>query len=206
MRLRTVALGAFATLVFSTLGAGAQDIDVEALKKKIEQRSGQYSELTAILESESVDTALAAFDVMVETGNKSLTEMALSSALSAVDTRLRARALWEVMSRRRSFVVEIDKEALAEQGADADAVREWFGEQQSFSVTNVFADTQCLNLNQRSECNASRNATISGIKLDLVMDNSISGSFTLGPDGALHGSISSPTRNSPSYPARITFR
>jgi len=206
MQLRTVMLCTTAILLHSAIASAAQSIDIDALKKKIEARSSQYSELVTILENEKVDTALAAFDVMVETGDKTLIEMAVSSALSATDTRLRARALWEAMSRRRNFVIEVDTDALAEQEEGLQAVRSWFGEQRTFPITNVFADTQCLNLVSRNSCYADGNATISGVKLDIVRGDWLSGSFELATDGNLRGTIANPDENSPGYPARIVFR
>ena len=193
-------------LLCSMVSAFAQDIDVEALKTKIEARSGQYGELTAILDNESIDTALAAFDVMVETGNKTLTELAISAGLSGADTRLRARALWEAMSRRRAFVVQVDTASLDEAEGEQWPVGKWFGEQRSFPVHEVFAETQCLNLNTFDACNTASNVTVSGIKLDITYGSDFAGSFELGVDGILHGTISNPRLKTAAAPATITFR
>lgn len=206
MNVRTLTSRTVAMLLCTTLAAAAQDVDIEALKKKIEERSGQYGELNAILENESIDTALAAFDVMVETGNKSLTEMAISSALSAADTRLRARALWEAMSRRRTFVIEVDTDALDEAEDEKRPVREWFGEQQTYEINGVFDETQCLNLAASETCYTGYNATVSGIKLDVIHGNNLSGSFELGVDGVLHGTIANPRLHTAAVPAMIVFR
>lgn len=81
----------------------AQDVDVEALKVKMAERADNYSTLVDILEGVDENAALAAFDVMLESGNKTLAEMAINSALAAADARLRARALWEVLARRDSL-------------------------------------------------------------------------------------------------------
>lgn len=206
MNVLTLTAGAAAVLLCSMVSAFAQDIDVEALKTKIEARSGQYGELTAILDNESIDTALAAFDVMVETGNKTLTELAISAGLSAADTRLRARALWEAMSRRKAFVVQVDTASLDEGEDEQTPVGKWFGEQRSFPVHEVFAETQCLNLNTFDTCNTGSNVTISGIKLDITSGSDFAGSFELGVDGILHGTISNPRLKTAAAPATITFR
>lgn len=184
----------------------AQSVDVEALKKKIAERSGQYAELVTVLEDRNPDVALAAFDVMVESGNKSLLEMAISSALSATDTRLRARALWEAVSRRDNLVTEVNTAAIENREEALAALSDWHGAQQSWPLYERFPDTQCINLWPSPRQCHKYQVTVSGIKLDMSYSGKISGSFVLQPNGELVGTIQDPSQPDSVYPARIVFR
>jgi hypothetical protein len=184
----------------------AQSVDVEALKKKLTERGDQYAQLKEILEEADPEGALAAFDVMVESGNKSLYEIAVSSALSATDTRLRARALWEAISRRDHLIIEVDTEAIKNQDEANKTLNEWHGAQQAWPLHERFLDTQCINLHRSKRCYIGRQVTVSGIKLDFTYTGEISDTFVLQPSGELVGTIVNPRLQSIIYPARIVFR
>lgn len=186
----------------------AQDIDINALKAKIAARAVDYGALVEILEGPDGSSALAAFDVMLETGSVTLTEIAIDSALTSTDTKLRARALWEALARRDNVVVEIDT---AELKGDEEAIaylQTWYGASQSWPFYGKFPATQCINLSNGEECRPGRQLTVSGLKVDMTFSPNpgFTGTFTLEGDGVLRGTATSQYRPPRDYPATISFR
>ena len=205
--------GIFAMLLvgLSCGNVAAQDVDVEALKVKMAERADNYSTLVDILEGVDENAALAAFDVMLESGNKTLAEMAINSALAAADTRLRARALWEVLARRDSLVLEIDTHAMKQDEEALAQLRKWIGPMQSVPLLEKFPETQCINIRKSDSCNHDFQVSISGLKVDIrdsnVSGSALVGSFILSEDGVLHGSVKPLRRDfQDSFPASITLR
>jgi hypothetical protein len=193
-------------------GANAQSVDIDALKAKIAERAGNYGALVEILESADGNAALAAFDVMMESGNKTLAEMAISSGLAAADTRLRARALWESLSRRDSLVIEIDTDAVSDNEDALAQLNKWYGSTQNWTLFQKFPETQCINMVAKDSCNSGYQVSVSGLKVDLLNSYTggahmgMKGSFVLNPDGVLRGHVGTLEGLKFDYPASITFR
>lgn len=185
--------------------AQAQIADLEALLSRIDTRSGQYQQLIEILQGADANRALAAFDVMVESGDATLIEVAINSALSATDSRIRARALWEALARKDSVSVIVDTTDLDTE--EKSNLNDWFGPLQTWTLREKFPDTQCINVDASSECYPGRNLSVSGIRVDMVFNygDGLSGQFALDETGALAGQIMRFNTKSV-FPARIEFR
>lgn len=209
MRFRILAIP---FLFLAGVASNAQTVDIDALKAEIAERAGNYAELVDILEGADGSAALAAFDVMVESGNKTLAEMAINSGLAAADTRLRARALWETLSRRDSLVIEIDTDAISDNEEALAQLDKWYGATQNWTLFQKFPDTQCINLNARDTCYSGYHVSVSGLKVDLLNSYTggshmgMKGSFVLNPDGVLRGHVGPLEGLKFDYPASITFR
>ncbi|MCF3972594.1 hypothetical protein [Paracoccus salsus] len=210
MAFRTLAM-----LLFCLVGAmaTAQTVDIEALKARIGDRAGTYGELVEILEGADGNASLAAFDVMMESGDKTLAEIALGSALAAADMRLRSRALWEVLSRRDSIVIEIDTEAIGDNEDAIAHMNAWLGPMQTWPLVQAHPETQCISLVASSgSCDPDRHISVSGLKMDIRNTYTggphmgLKGAFVLGADGVLHGKIASLEGLPFDYPATITLR
>ncbi|MCE8438520.1 hypothetical protein, partial [Rhodovulum sulfidophilum] len=119
----------------------AQEIDIGALMADIETRSGQYEQLIGILQGTDANRALAAFDAMVATGDPTMIEVAVNTGLSATDSRLRARALWEALSRKDAITLIIETSEIGED--DKAALDDWYGEIQTWPLNQKYPETQC---------------------------------------------------------------
>jgi len=183
--------------------AMAQDVDMDALLAKIDSRSGQYSQLTDILQGADPNRALAAFDVMLETGDKSLRETAISAAMTATDERLRARALWETLSQKDSITIEIDTEDVEEDARAA--LDEWVGSISTWGITARIPETQCLNLYRTEDCQTDYHLSVSGLKVEMRYSNTIQGGFAMTSEGTLAGEVINPSTKA-AYTATIQLR
>ena len=195
-----------AALLFGTAGvAAAQSLDIDALIAGIDKRSTPYEALIDILQGTDGNRSLASFDAMIETGDATMIEVAVNTGISATDSRLRARALWEALSRRDALTIEIEVDELADDRKAA--VKEWYGAFQTWSLQQKFPDSQCINLSSKSDCYVGRNLTASGLIVDIVYNAApgISGQFELNGSGELSGTVMDLSSKS-TYPARITFR
>lgn len=191
------------TIAVCPAALAAQEIDVDAMIASIDQRSGQYAQLTEILQGADPTRALAAFDVMLESGDKTMRETAISAAMSATDERLRARALWETLSQKDSFTVQIDTEDL-DQDARA-ALDSWIGASSTWSITDRFPDTKCLNLYRTGDCTDSYHLSVSGLKVDMLYSGRATGGFVLNTEGLLEGELMNPATNTV-YAAKVQLR
>ena len=192
-----------AILATSAFPAHGQEIDMDALLGAIDEKSGQYSQLTDILQGADINRALAAFDVMLDTGDKSLRETAISTAMTATDERLRARALWEALSEKDSVTLQIDTENLDENARAA--LDKWVGAVSTWSITSRPEETQCLNLYRDGECNENYHLSVAGLKVEMLYSSRIQGGFSLTSDGQLTGEVSNPS-SKVVYPATIQLR
>lgn len=183
----------------------AQDVDIDALMADIDKRSGQYEQLIAILQGTDANRSLAAFDAMVDTGDATMIEVAVNTGLSATDSRLRARALWEALARKDSMTLIVDTAELDQD--ERTALDAWYGEIQTWPLYQKLPETQCINLNSTADCYIGRNLSVSGLKLDINYDPNpgISGQFTLDESGRLVGRVTD-DRSKATYPATIEFR
>ncbi len=191
--------------IAAPLSVSAQDIDIDALMADIEQRSGQYEQLIGILQGTDANRALAAFDAMVASGNATMTEVAINTGLLATDSRLRARALWEALSRKDSMTTTVDTSAL--ENDEKAALNEWVGPVQTWTLYQKFPDTQCVNLDSSASCYPGRHLSVSGLRVDMTTNyaSGISAQFALDESGVLVGTIMN-RATMQTYPARIEFR
>ena len=190
-------------LCLTALPATPQELDIEALIGAIDERSGQYRRLIEILQGQDPARALAAFDVMLETGDKTMRETAIAAAMTATDERLRARALWETLMQKDSVTLVIDAEGL---GDDARAALDnWIGAISTWGITARTPDTQCLNLHGTGECHKDYHLSVSGLKVDMRYSNTVQGGFTLNPEGILAGEVTDASSKTV-YPATIQLR
>lgn len=193
----------FATLSFFTLPASAEDIDIDALLTAIDKKSGQYDQLVEILQGPDATRALAAFDVMLETNDKTLRETAISAAITATDERLRARALWETLVQKDSVTLRIETAELDDE--EMVAVEGWIGSVSTWAITGRFPDTQCLNLYRPTPCNVDYNMSVSGLQVDLLYKGRMHGLVTLNGEGILVGEITNPNSKAV-FPVSIQLR
>lgn len=183
--------------------AQAQSLDVDAMISSIDERSGQYSKLVEILQGPDSNRALAAFDVMLASGDKTMRETAISTGMSATDERLRARALWEAFSLKDSFTISIDTKDL-----DVEAKGElakWIGAVSTWAITARFPETQCLNLYRANDCAENYHVSIAGLNVDLAYRGQIQGSFLLNSEGVLVGEVTNAASKAV-YPASVRLR
>lgn len=195
-----------AALLLGAAGfAAAQSIDIDKLLVEIEERSGQYDALIDILQGTDANRSLAAFDAMIETGDATMIEVAVNTGISATDSRLRARALWEALSRRDALTIEIITDELPDDRRAA--LKEWYGMIQTWALYQKFPGSQCINIDSNKTCYAGRNLSVSGLTLDITYNyqNGISGKFELDESGNLSGTVME-LKNKTTYPARIKFR
>lgn len=187
------------------MAAAAQDIDMTALEADIDARSSQYDQLIGILQGTDANRSLAAFDAMVETGNPTMIEVAVNTGLMATDSRLRARALWEALSRKDVITITVDTSGLTQE--EKTSLNEWNGAVQTFSAYQRFAETQCINLASGSRCFPRNSLNVSGVHVDIAYssDGGLAGQFTLDESGKLSGRIMN-DRTKDTYPAMIEFR
>lgn len=192
-----------AALCITVLPAAAQDLDVAALIADIDQRSGQYRQLTEILQGADLTRALAAFDVMLQTGDPTMRETAIAAAMTATDERLRARALWETLALKDSLTLRIDTDDLDDDAREA--LDGWVGAVSTWAITARNPETQCLNLNGAYDCNIAYHLSVSGLTVDMIYTSRINGSFALTSEGILVGEVTNP-KSKTVYPTTIQMR
>ncbi|WP_299828302.1 hypothetical protein [uncultured Roseobacter sp.] len=188
---------------FLPLFASAEDIDIDALLLKIDEKSGRYDQLIEILQGPNATRALAAFDVMIDTNDKTLRETAISAAIAATDERLRARALWETLVQKDTVTLSIETAELDNEAkTDLD---KWIGPVSTWAITARFPETQCLNLNDTARCSPNQSFSVSGLQVDLRYAGRMEGRFSLNEEGVLVGEITNP-RSKAVFPASIVLR
>lgn len=195
----------FATFILALLFTplSADEIDVDTLLGAIDERASQYEQLIAVLQGSDATRSLAAFDVMIETGDKTLRETAISAALTATDERLRARALWETLVAKDSVTVQIATDDLSDD--QKTALDDWIGEISTWPITARFPETQCLNLFNTNNCNLEYNISVSGVQIDMRYKSRLQGRLVLNAEGSLSGTLSDPGTNDV-FPATIQLR
>ncbi len=172
----------------------------------IDKRSGQVDQLIDILQGTDANRSLAAFDAMMATGDPTMIEVAVNTGLSATDSRLRARALWEALSRKDAMTLIIDTSELDQD--EKAALDDWYGEIQTWPLNQKYPETQCINLcGYPSGCYIGRSLSVSGLRVDIKYEPSpgIAGQFALDEAGKLVGRVTDPGDKS-TYPATIEFR
>ena len=169
----------------------AQKIDVDALKATIGKASDSYAELRPLLSDPNESKRIAAFEAFVAHGDKGLYEIAVSSAIADGSEVLRARALWEIMSRRDLITIAFDMEAINKN----ETLQQNFSKakmpaQFVWKVLKRFPETQCLSMQHSTNCHPSSSWTISGLTAAFKHGSSnTSGQFELMDDGRLLGEV-----------------
>lgn len=185
------------------LKVAAKDLDINELLAAIDERSGQYDQLIEILQGPDPSRALAAFDVMLATNDKTLRETAIAAAFSATDERLRARALWETLMQKDSVTLSIDTAELDDEASSA--LDNWIGAISNWAVFARFPDTQCLNLYRGSACEEKYHMSVSGLQVDLRYQGVFEARVSLNSESILVGEVTNPNGKAV-FPVSIQLR
>jgi hypothetical protein len=185
----------------------AQQIDTSALVDAINQGAKEYNNLLPLLTADDLKTRLSAFTVLVGHGDKSLFELAVSTAVADTSEVLRARALWETMARRDNIAVEFDMAEIAKDDSLKSVFETAKNPEQLVWITyGHVADRQCLNLNSSSsakgQCGGAYSIDVTGLVVTVVYNTTV-GQFLLEEDGVLRGKL---TYGGVSFPATMTVR
>lgn len=187
--------------------AGAQKLDIESIKSKAASDADEFSELRALMRNEDANLRLAAFDAMVTHGDPSLYEIAVSMGIADVDEVVRARALWEILSRMRTLAVLVDPEGkVSNKGAQEQLQKSYQG-RMSFQVGSTHKPANCINLYYEKEnCAAGYNLSVNGTLVTFVYANqNLDGTMKLDSDGALRGTFRN-TRYKIEFPVEVPLR
>jgi len=197
---------AFVICVLAVAGSDvrAQRVDIEAIKQQAQGSASEFAELRALLRSPDENLRLAAFDAMVAHGDPSLFELATATALGDASDVVRARALWEILSRRATFTVRFDPEGTVTDGEPADALDELFRGRENYTVAAGFPEWKCLSLNSSSRCQAAYSLSLSGVVGTLTYGDLV-GQLVLEGDGVLRGTLRHEDVSVP-FPAEIRLR
>ncbi|MDE9451674.1 HEAT repeat domain-containing protein [Aliiroseovarius sp. Z3] len=200
-----LAIGLFVTLLPTALSA--QKIDIEAIKSQAAADASEFAELRALLRNEDANIRLAAFDAMVTHGDPSLYEIATSMAIADVDEIVRARALWEILSRLRTMAILVDPEGEVQSEEARKSLEKAYQGRMSFQVGNAIKDENCVNLYYNKEnCVPGYNLTVNGTRINFVFQNqNLDGTLKLDGDGALRGMFRN-TRFQIEFPVEIPLR
>lgn len=201
--LSVICLGA---LLLGASPTTAQMIDIDAIKQEAASKSDEFAELRALLKDSDVNLRIAAFDAMVAHGDASLYEIAVTTAIADIDEVVRARALWEILSRTRSLQIEVDPEGTLDNETSA-TLQDAYQGYMNFSVGNSLKPLNCINLYYtKDECVAGYNLSVSGTLVNFVYANqNVDGSFRLDGDGVLRGQMRN-TRQKIEFPVAISLR
>lgn len=203
---RTMVLAGLLATLWLTAPAEAQMIDTDAIRRQAEEKSGEFAELRALLRDEDVNLRLAAFDAMVAHGDPSLYEIAVSTAIADIDEVIRARALWEVLSRMRTLNIDVDPEDTLK-GDAAETVEGFWQGRMNFSVGNTVREANCINLYyDRPECIAQHSLSVNGTRVGFsYASQQLDGVMRLESDGILRGTFRH-TRSKIEFPVAMTLR
>lgn len=185
----------------------AQKIDIEAIKSAAKTDASEFSELRALMRDDDPNVRLAAFDALVAHGDPSLYEIAVSMGISDIDEVVRARALWEILSRTRTLAILVDPGSEVTSQEDQKALAETYQGRMSLQVATAIKQENCINLYyEREDCAAGYNLTINGTRVSLVYSSqNIDGTLKLDSDGALRGTLRN-TRLKIDFPVEIPLR
>lgn len=188
-------------------GAFAQKLDIDAIKSEAASAADEFAELRALMRDQDANLRLAAFDAMVGHGDPSLYEIAVSMGIADVDEIVRARALWEILSRLRTIAVLIDPEGSVGNDEAQKALQNAYQGRMSFQIGNALKPANCINLYYvKDECVGGYNLTVNGTRVTFVYANqNLDGTLKLDGDGTLRG-IFRNTRMKLEFPVEIPLR
>lgn len=192
--------------LMSTMAA-AQKLDIEAIKSQAASAADEFAELRTLMRDEDANLRLAAFDAMVNQGDPSLYEIAVSMGIADVDDVVRARALWEILSRMRTMPVLVDPEGKVTDKAAKEQLQNSYQGRMSFQVANAHKAVNCINLYyKQDECVAGYNLSINGTLVTFVYANqNLDGTMKLDSDGVLRGTFRN-TRYKIEFPVEVPLR
>jgi hypothetical protein len=185
--MRSIILAAALAMAAAGTAHAQARIDVEALRQQSRASADEFAELRSLLRDDNADLRLATFDAMVRHGDPSLYEIAVTTALADADPVLRARALWEVLSRRASLVFQVDPDG-AVSGDAAKTLEAAYQGQVVFNVSKIDQAAQCLNFRNRDGCVPGDSAKVDGLRVTLVRGY-FSADLALDVDGVLRGAM-----------------
>ena len=194
-------------LALLPVALAAQKIDIDAIKSKAKADANEFAELRALLRDEDANLRLAAFDAMVEHGAPSLYEIAISMAISDIDEVVRARALWEMLSRMRTLAILVDPEEEITSTEARKSLEKAYQGRMTFQIGNALKIENCINLYYTKEnCVAGYNLTINGTRVIFVYQNqNLDGTLTLDGDGTLRGTFRN-TSMQIEFPVEVPLR
>lgn len=185
--LRFISIAAF--IASMSMGpALANEIDIDAIRQKAKQDAGQYAELRQLMRDPDQNIRLAAFEAMVDHGDPALYEIAVSMGLADADEVVRARALWEAISRRTTIVLHADPDkTLAPEGQRT--LKATYPEDLVFTIKAIAEGYKCLNFQSAgSKCHRGYSADVSGLVVSFDYRD-LSGEMVLREDGILAGHV-----------------
>ena len=131
----------------------------------------------------------------------------MSTAIADSDEVVRARALWEILSRTPTVVVLVDPEGSID-GDAGKALYEAYQGRMSFATVSEVREKGCINLYNAAEgeCSTSYVLALSGTKVNFVYENQyLDGILNLDGDGVLRGTLRQ-TRMKTEFPVEIPLR
>lgn len=185
----------------------AQKIDIEAIKSTAKSDASEFSELRALMRDDDPNVRLAAFDALVAHGDPSLYEIAVSMGIADIDEIVRARALWEMLSRTRTLAILVDPGSEVTSQEDQKKLADKYQGRMSLQVATAIKQENCINLYyERENCAAGHNLSINGTRVSFVYSNqSLDGTLKLDSDGTLRGTFRD-TRLKIDFPVEIPLR
>lgn len=195
------------SLVLAASMACAQKLDIEAIKSKAAADADEFAELRALMRDEDANLRLSAFDAMVTHGDPSLYEIAVSMGIADVDEVVRARALWEILTRMRTMAILVDPEGSIADNELQKTLQAKYQGRMSFQVGNAHKETNCINLfYNRDDCVAGYNLSVNGTLVTFVYANQyLDGTLKLDSDGALRGILRN-TQIRVEFPVEVPLR
>lgn len=187
--------------------APAQKVDIAAIKSAAAGSASEFAELQALLRDPDPNLRLAAFDAMVSHGDPSLYEIAVSTSIADSDEIVRARALWEILSRNATLLILVDPEASIETEETRKALAEAYQGRISVEMGNAIKARNCINVGYvREDCLTNTNLTVNGTRVTVNLSGSnLDGSLTLDGDATLRGVLRN-TRLKIEFPVEIPLR
>ncbi|MEX0277386.1 MAG: HEAT repeat domain-containing protein [Ruegeria sp.] len=202
---KVILLGLFLGLIATSVAA--QKLDIEAIKSQAASDADEFAELRMLMRNENANLRLAAFDAMVNHGNPSLYEIAVSMGIADVDDVVRARALWEILIRMRTMVILVDPQGNVTDKNAQEQLQKSYQGRMSFQVGNALKAVNCINLHyEREDCVAGYNLSVNGTLVTFVYANQyLDGNMKLDSDGALRGTFRN-TRYKIEFPVEVPLR
>lgn len=188
--------------------AGAQKLDIGAIKAAAQGSASEFAELKTMLADPDVNLRLATFDAMVGNGDPSLYEIAVTTAIVDSDPVVQSRALWEILSRMPTVIVTVDPEGTITDAELKKKLQEAYQGRMSLATVNAVKEKGCVNLNNArdGECNPSFNLTVDGTSVAVVVASEyLDGLLALEGDGVLRGTLRN-TRLKAEFPVAIALR
>lgn len=116
---RNISITAISALLF------VSSVSAESLADKIKKRSGEMSEVRALLNDSDQNTRLAAMDIMLKSDDTAMRELAYTTGFNSADDTMRAIALRNKFNELDTLTMYF---TLPENATEKDKTQfEWFG-------------------------------------------------------------------------------